>query len=391
MKGSITRAVALIALTSAPAFAGPAWEPQQTGSAGSAPTASAAPRARRSTCVGCSDSARAKHDLLISKLDSLRWEFVNRRLTEAEQRAFDREMGATILALQQFMEANMRASAGQGGASGGIARSGGAGGAVSASGYTMTVQTSKRGYIGITFDGPSYGYPPERPDVIRFIQYPKIASVDPASPAERAGLLMGDTLLAMNGTDVVENSITLSKLLIPDEKVTLRVRRDGDAKEFRVSVAEAPAYIVRRVTPLPPEFRALPAYPGQQPAPGAPVRVEVRTPEAPVAAQAPDVPVPARLFVFGAGVGGARVETLTEGLAKLAGTKEGVMVTVVPPGSPAFFSGLRDGDVIISAAGSVVTSTGELTNALRYADRENGVKLVIVREKKQQDVVLRWK
>jgi membrane-associated protease RseP (regulator of RpoE activity) len=350
-------------------------------------TSPATPRAAtaRIRCVGCSDSARAKQSLLLGKLDSLRWEFSNRRLTQAEQAVFSQEMSATLKALQQVMESE-----------GGQVF---AGAAVGGNAFTFTVPAAKRGYLGVTFDGPSYGYPPERPDVIRFVQYPKIASVDPASPAERAGLLMGDTLVAMNGTDVVEHSITLSRMLVPDEKVTLKVRRDGDAKEFRVVVGEAPAYVARRVMPSQPDVVAIAqsAYPPPAPSVRADVGARAPAPRSPDQPPPPamprswEEPVQGRVFVFTTAVAGARVETLSEGLGKAFGLKEGVLVMQVPPGSPAFVSGLRDGDVIISAAGTPVATARQLSNAVVNADREDGVKLVIQRDKKQQDLTLRWK
>ena len=382
LKFSIARGTVVAALLAAPvaAFA----LPQVTTVTTVTPRATTA----RARCTGCSDSSKAKHELLISRLDSLRWEFSNRRLTQAEQDAVSREMAATLMALQQFLESGARvrlAPAPRAEAMAGAAVVGG-------DSYTFTVQTARRGYLGVTFDGPSFGYPPERPDVIRFIHYPKIASVDPASPAERAGLIIGDTLLAMNGTDVVERSITLSRILIPDEKVTLKVRRDGDAKEFRVVVGEAPAYVARRMLPAP--------IPAEAPAPPYPpsVRAEVsarnRVPEV-----APVPPIPRNweeppqgaVYVFTTGLAGARVETISEGLGKAFGVKEGVLVLQVPPGSPAFISGLRDGDVIISAAGTAVTTTRQLSRAVFGADRDEGVKLLIVRDKKQQDLVFRWK
>ncbi len=379
IKTTTIRALALTALVAAEVFAHP---PQTSG-------AQAATVRRRSSCVNCSDSARAKHDMLLTKLDSLRWEFGNRRLTESEQLVFAREISATMQALQAFMEANGARVSASATATGATAGSGDS--------FTFSVQVSKRGYLGITFDGPSYGYPPERPDVIRFIQYPKIASVDPASPAERAGLIIGDTLLAMNGTDVVENSITLSKILIPDDKVTLRIRRDGDAKEFRVVVAEAPAYIVRRVTPMPPDvvtivpspYGAVAPVPAQTPR--AEVGVRGRAPEPAAVPRAPDAQAAPRVFLFGPAIGGARVQTITAGLSKALGVKEGVLVTEVPPGSPAHYSDLRDGDVIISAAGTDVATERALSRVIMFADREDGVTLVILRDKKRQEVVLRWK
>jgi membrane-associated protease RseP (regulator of RpoE activity) len=399
MKVPIVRGMMVATLLAVPAtsFAMFQQVTTSTSSPSVAPKASAGARTVR--CAGCSDSARMRREVLMSRLDSLRWEFSNRRLTPAEQEVLSREMGATIMALQQFLESNggrMRLAP-----SARVEAMAGAG-VVNGEAYTITVQVAKRGYLGVTFDGPSIGYPEDRPEVIRFLQYPKIASVDPASPAERAGLAIGDTLMAMNGTDVVENSIALSKMLVPNEKMTVKVRRDGDAKEFRVIVGEAPAYVARRVSPMP--AVAPEAVIGEVPALTAPgavsVRSEVRsrTPRPAEAAPMPPMPptyweepVQGRVFVFSGGLAGARVETLPEWMGKAIGVKVGVVVMQVPAGSPAFVSGLREGDVIISAAGTQVTNARQLTGAVIGVDRDNGVKLVIVRDKKQRDLTLRWR
>jgi len=391
MKGSFSRGAVLTVLAFAPAFA----LPQVTTTTTTAVPRSGAAAGARARCAGCTDSARVKQELLLTRLDSLRWEFSNRRMTSAEQDVVVREMDATMTALRQYLENNggrlRMAPQAQGGAMPSVAIAGTPGMA-----YTITVQ--KRGYLGITFDGPSYGYPPEQPNIIRFIQYPKIASVDPASPAERAGLLIGDTLVAMGGIDVVEQSITLSKLLVPDEKLTLKVRRDGDAKEFRVVVGEAPAYVARRVMPSAPMRVDVPMAPGVAIAQGGAEPVRARSPRPEMAPTPAAPPVawderqqPARLFVFASAIAGARVESVTEGLGKAFGVKEGVLVIQAPPGSPAYVSGLRDGDVIITAAGTAIANLRQLGGVLSDLDRESGVKLVIVRDKKQQDVMLRFR
>jgi S1-C subfamily serine protease len=54
-------------------------------------------------------------------------------------------------------------------------------------------------------------------------------------------------------------------------------------------------------------------------------------------------------------------------------------------------SGLRDGDLIISVNGTTVATVRQLSNAVVNADRENGLKVIILREKKQQELTLNWK
>ena len=70
--------------------------------------------------------------------------------------------------------------------------------------------------------------------------------MDPASPAQRAGLAPGDTLMAYNGRDVRTDEISMTRLLVPKSTVKVRVRRDGKVKDLPVVVADAPARIKER-------------------------------------------------------------------------------------------------------------------------------------------------
>jgi S1-C subfamily serine protease len=55
-----------------------------------------------------------------------------------------------------------------------------------------------------------------------FNDYPVIESIDPGSPAERAGLQAGDILLSINKQDFRKNPIPLNSLIVPGTKVVLR-------------------------------------------------------------------------------------------------------------------------------------------------------------------------
>ena len=351
-------------------------------------TSTAAPRAStpRAQCVGCADSTRARRGLLASKLDSLRMEFERRRLTTAEREVLAKEMTTTIMALEELIDASMRAGFSEmrvqdfpRATTGGVRRS------LVPGQITVTVQTgAKRGYLGVTFDGPMLS-DGER-DSVRFFAYPLIASVDPSSPAERAGVLRGDTLIALNGTDVVDHLFSFTKLLVPDEKVTMKVRRQGDAKEFRIVVGEAPAYVVQRLP-----FRPFSGYAPE-------VRVgAVPVPRSRGGARPPDAPEPSiafaypgRVLLFSSDVGGARVESVSEGLAKNLGIKGGLHVRSVSPGSPAYEWGLRDGDIILTAADETMSVVQDFARLVADRNRtSDDVKLVILRDKKQQELILK--
>ncbi len=179
--------------------------------------------------------------------------------------------------------------------------------------------TAPRGWIGIVAVGPGMEPRVEGGEwIVRYLSYPRIVSVDPSSPAQRAGLVPNDTLLAYDGSDVRENDISLNRLLRPGAKLNVRIRRDGREREFSVIVAEAPSRIVQRrgdevrddhaayvlsgIPDVPTVFPRMPAPPA------GPVRASSRMSMA--AAPPPVPPMPAATpFVFGFsvnGVAGAR-------------------------------------------------------------------------------------
>ena len=401
MKGARSRARAAIMLCATLSTVSmPAWAQVTTTSTGiAAPKASP----ERSRCEGCTDSTRVRRTLLATKLDSLRTEFERRRMTAAEQEALSKEMTSTILALQELFETRIRAAVA------GIqhdqvfvrattapeARRSVEGGAL-----TMVFQSGpKRGYLGVTFDGPMLS--DNERDSVRFFRYPLIASVDPSSPAERAGVLRGDTLIALNGTDVVDHVFSFVKMLVPDEKITMKVRRDGDAKEFRVIVGEAPSYVARRM-PYPPDMPYAPA--AVAPAtPATPGQYRVRATPAPTAravpADAPELPEPVvaalgysypSVIRISSTISGAQLEAVSEGLAKNLGIKDGLLVSRVTPGSPSDRWGMREGDVILTAAGEPMSTVQNFVRVV--ADKygaNDGVKIVVLRNQKRQDLILK--
>lgn len=320
---------------------------------------------RRSPCADCESETRRSKAL--ERLDSLRWEFEHHHLTDGERERLHREMAYAVREMQAALGDLERARAEVWAATPRMA-------------YSFS--TKPRGYLGVSFDGPNTENFRGEERIIRFLAYPKISLVEPSSPAERAGIRVGDTLLAMNGTDVLEREISLSRLLVPDEQLMVRLRRDGNARDLKVTVGRAPAYVVQRVM-TPPVVAPMPPD-----APGTVARV--RTPAPPRAPGAAAVPVPSvSVWVYSDGVAGAKVETVTEGLGKALRVESGVLVVRAGPGTPAHRAGLRDGDVILRAGGMAVGTVRELRAALERHDDGDGVRLVIVRERKQRELILR--
>lgn len=345
---------------------------------------SASTRARCGQCAP-RDSVRARHERLLMKIDSLKYEFEHERLSESRRERMAEELTRTVLALQESIEQMQRANTfAQAGAE--VAEPM----RVMPEIVAMEGPFRTRGYLGVVFDGTSKDMWRNNERIVYFYQHPRIALVEGGSPAERAGILQGDTLLAFNGNDVREREISLTKLLVPSQRIIVRVLRDGSLKDLPVIVGEAPGYVVGRAVPVPPMAPA-PGSPRSQVRvwgnPGRPVPMPPVPPQEPV----PGTP-PSRssVWIFNEGVAGAKVETLSEGLGRAVGVKAGVLVIRSAPGTPAFRSGLRDGDVIVRVDGRTVTTVRELRGVLERHDDDSGVKVEIVRERKERDLTLRW-
>ena len=338
-------------------------------------------RTRCTNCPSVRDSAsRERQEQLLLKLDSLRWQYENVHLTEVGRDRVAREMARTVLVLQSSLDQTMRADAA---VPARIAVEATTVEPMLAPPAAVVIGARRpRGYLGITFDGPSAECSTCKEHIIRFYQYPKIAMVETASPAARAGVLEGDTLLALNGIDVKNYEISLTRLLVPDSRIVLRIRREGDAKDLRVIVGETPEYYVERATPPPARIaRRAPMPPEQVRVPGEPMTPMIVTPRARAGGT---------MWIYNNGVAGAHVETISDGLGKAVGVKEGVLVIRAEAGTPAYRSGLRDGDVILRAEGRTVATVNALRQAVAEGAGDEGVRLRVLREKKQRDVTLHW-
>ncbi len=255
-----------------------------------------------------------------------------------------------------------------------------------------------RGWIGIVVSGAPREMTFERNEMkMRFLSYPEISSVDPSSPAQRAGLAPGDTLLAYDGQDVRGTEISMTRLLRPNSRVVVRVRRDGRIKELPVIVAEAPSRIRERqrdeiresgqswfynsppeVAPTPPPAAPRPYFPSVPPSMPTPAPAGVMLP---------------RSFEYAPmGVAGAQLVTISDGLRRSLGLQSGVLVATVPRGTPADESGLREGDVIVRVERQPVRTVVQVWQLVTRAaeDGEREVDLDLIREKQARTLKLRW-
>jgi S1-C subfamily serine protease len=249
------------------------------------------------------------------------------------------------------------------------------------------------GYMGVVVTGTSRD---EDVWTKNYLEYPVVRSVDPGSPAARAGILSGDTVLAYDGADVRKVPVQLRKLLRPGETVRVRVRRAGRVRELPVVIARRhqPARVTMELGGA--DWVAVPRAERAPQAPRQPGQWGMRVPApnaaAPVATPAP--PAVGYVYVYGAPsvnqlVAGAELVRVTPDLGESFGVETGVLVLSVAPNTPAAQSGLRGGDVIVRVNGDEVVLPIALRRAIDRA-ADNAVELEIVRKKKKEKVKLTW-
>ena len=238
----------------------------------------------------------------------------------------------------------------------------------------------QRGWVGIAYTtgiGQS-----DRNGAMIFTDYPVIESIEPGSPAERAGLQAGDRIISLDAQDLRKNPMPPS-MLEPGRRIVFRYRRNDVPRSSTIVVAVRPGGMRERT-----------AFTFIQPLPPGPLRT---APDAPPASRriGMDVPLlpgtpPPYGFSPSIGVAGAVVTELNDDLRELLELRRnGVFVVNVALGTPASESGLRSGDVIIIANNGAVRTPLELLTILR-ADDDNSVRLEIIRKKKQQLITLGW-
>jgi serine protease Do len=266
------------------------------------------------------------------------------------------------------------------------------------------------GWLGVVLDGDFEVKAGTDGEVSsRYLDFPTVVSVEPGSPAAKAGLESGDRLLVLDGRDLRGTVVDISSMLRPGARLPLRVRRGMEGKSLQVLVERRPdsfqppcqwmdqaiAGALREVpneydfmmmappdAPLPPERGSRPVLP--------------RTPASPPSvARSPSPPEAWGPLVYsystnGTGtIAGAQVTALDQDLGATFGVERGLLILRVLPGTPAEHSGLRGGDVILKASGTAITEPVALQRAINMA-RSRELQLSIVRRKKPLTLALRW-
>ena len=190
----------------------------------------------------------------------------------------------------------------------------------------------------------------------------EVTTVEPDSPASRAGFKPGDVILEYNGQKVegFEQFSRLVRETPVGRDVKVLISREGATQTLSAKIA------ARHAHPLVDGWLTMP-------------RMELH--DFPM----PDIP---RTFMsWSSGILGVEAEGIHSQLAQYFGVKEGVLVRSVLKDSPADKAGIRAGDVIVKVNERTVLTPGEVTAALRSA-RSKSVSVVLMRERKETTVTV---
>ncbi|MEO7996881.1 MAG: PDZ domain-containing protein [Gemmatimonadaceae bacterium] len=257
---------------------------------------------------------------------------------------------------------------------------------------TLNIRLNTLGYVGLTASAGTYPMEvdPNRP--FAYCEYPRVESVDAGSPADKAGLVAGDTLLAYNNRDLRMFDVNYQDIMIPGKSLVIKYRRDGVVRNATTVVAPRPPEIRRFVS------RPIGACTEAEVLQGCQSQtVMVRGLPYPPASGGVMVTARATRPVLmpdgngGAVLVGALVRAIDEQLAQNLGLEAGILVIDVPANNPAFDSGLRGGDVIVTANGTAVRDLNALDRALRVKQAEHLAELQVNNKSAgARKVTLRW-
>jgi len=183
----------------------------------------------------------------------------------------------------------------------------------------------------------------------------EITRVEPESPAEHAGLKVGDAIVEYNGQRV-EGMEQFSRL----------VRETPAGREVKLDVVRngVPQTVTAKVGTRRAPFAAMQAPPAME-------RFELHMPD-----------IPRSFMSWRSSVLGIDCESLDGQLAQYFGVKEGVLVRSVIKGSAADRAGIKAGDVITKIDDAKVAAPSDISSRIRSM-RGKPVPMVLMRDHKE--------
>jgi serine protease Do len=203
---------------------------------------------------------------------------------------------------------------------------------------------------------------------LRDVRGVEITNVVENSPAAKAGFKEGDVVWEYNGQPV-ESFVQLTRLIRetpPGREVKVQVWRNG-AMQTLTPTLEARRGMMIDGQPFP----------------------EIHIPEITIP-EMPPIDIPRIQPMYQSPMLGIEGEALSHErqFAEFLGVKDGVLVKAVTPNSAAEKAGIKAGDVIIKVDNTNVSTTREITSALRAAASRKTVTVVVVREKHEMPLTV---
>jgi S1-C subfamily serine protease len=229
-----------------------------------------------------------------------------------------------------------------------------------------------RGWIGLNLQGLKSEFLNQGHDLVEYLDYPSVVSVDPSSPAARAGIVPGDVVVAYDGFDLRTHRLDLAQILRPERTVAVTVRRDGETREVPIVVSHVPTDIMRKRDQ------------------------EVITVAKHMAETSDGTTLRAGGFgstnflFMSNGWFGVTLTNVNADLSRALKLDRGVLVTDAPEGSPGYRSGLRAGDVIVELEGDSTPSIAQLRRVFAAHGGDHAIEVRIVRDKKARKLTLAW-
>ena len=207
----------------------------------------------------------------------------------------------------------------------------------------------------------------------------EITKVDPSSPAEKAGLKVGDVVQSYNGQRVegTEQFVRMVRETPAGRNAQLGLVRNGSQQTLTATIAARKSSGVFMGPPM----EGMKGMPGMTwPPSDSEHKFEFSMPD-----------IPKATMSWTSSMLGVVAEPLGDSqLAAFFGVKEGVLVRSVAKDTPAEKAGIKAGDVIVKIDADNVDAPRDITAAIRAA-RKDGKKTVVValfRDRKEMPVTV---